>query len=229
MAAGAAGEAPAMEALERLARAYWQPLFIFVRQRGMSHDDAADAVQGFFAHMLGRDPLRGVERRETRFRTFLLRCFSNWLTSEHRKDAALKRGGAVFIVPWSEFDSDEARMEPDSVDSPELAFDRRWARTVFELAQSRLAEDIATRGRPDFLQEISRRVFHPGAEGPNWAEVAQAFSTNEGAVRKAAADLRGRFAALLRQEVSAAVSEDAEVDDELRYLFRLLSSPKNSA
>jgi chemotaxis regulatin CheY-phosphate phosphatase CheZ len=45
-----------------------------------------------------------------------------------------------------------------------------------------------------------------------------------GAVRKAAADLRRRFGALLREEVRGVVSSDDQVDDELRYLLGLLSA-----
>ncbi len=40
------GSVGALEALGRLARAYWRPLYVFVRQRGLDHEDAADAVQG---------------------------------------------------------------------------------------------------------------------------------------------------------------------------------------
>ena len=65
-----------MLALEQLARGtYWRPLYVFVRQRGRSHDDAVEDVQGFFAHLIGRDFLRFVQPREGRFRTFLLASF----------------------------------------------------------------------------------------------------------------------------------------------------------
>jgi hypothetical protein len=43
-----ANEERALVALERLACAYWQPLYVFLRQRERSHEDAADAVQGIW-------------------------------------------------------------------------------------------------------------------------------------------------------------------------------------
>lgn len=210
-------------ALGRLARAYWHPLYVFVRQRGSGHEDASDAVQGFFAHLLTKEMLQGVERRETRFRTFLLRCFQNWLNSSRRRAEAEKRGGGVLVVPLEETDSAFGLMPPGNEETPEVAFDRQWAKTVFERAQQRLGQEIASRERADYLREVRQRVFHPGSEGPNWAEVAERFGMTEGAVRKAAADLRGRFAILLRQEVGAVVGAESEVDEELRYLFQLLS------
>ncbi len=221
---GDADEVGALRALDRLARAYWRPLYVFVRQRGLVHEDASDAVQGFFAHLLSKEMLHRVERRETRFRTFLLHCFTNWLISAQRRETAAKRGGNNFHVPLAEFDSESGWIVARETDSPEVAFDRRWAHTIFQRAQERLGLEIASQERADYLRELHRRVFHPGADGPNWAEVAQRFGMSEGAVRKAALELRGRFAGLLRAEVLEVVSDPTEVDAELRYLFELLSS-----
>jgi RNA polymerase sigma factor (sigma-70 family) len=218
-----ANEAQALVALERLARAYWQPLYVFLRQRNRSHEDAADSVQGFFEHLVNREMLQRVELRETRFRTFLLRCFQNWLISAHRRDQAQKRGGSAVIVSLSEMDSASHGVALDPQESPELAFDRRWAQTIFQRTQAKLDQEIALRERPDYLQELKSRIFHPSPEGPHWAEVAERFAVSEGAVRKAALDLRSRFAGLLREEVSELVSCETEVDEELRYLFYLLS------
>lgn len=221
---GDADEVGALRALERLARAYWRPLYVFVRQRGLLHEDASDAVQGFFAHLLSKDMLHRAERRETRFRTFLLHCFNNWLISAQRREVAAKRGGNHINVSLAEFDSESGWVVARETDSPEVAFDRRWAQTIFQRAQERLGLEIASQERADYLHELHRRVFHPGPEGPNWAEVAQCFGMSEGEVRKGAMDLRSRFARLLRLEVLEVVSDSTEVDEELRYLFQLLSA-----
>lgn len=39
-------------AWEQLARSYWQPLYVFLRRRGLDHHSAADDIQGFFAYLL---------------------------------------------------------------------------------------------------------------------------------------------------------------------------------
>ncbi len=165
-----------------------------------------------------------MERRETWFRSFLLHCFTNWLVSAQRKSAAAKRGGKVFHVPLSEFDSESSAVMAREDEAPEVAFDRRWAQTVFQRAQERLALELAAQAKAEYLQELSRRVFHPGPAGPQWGELARRYGLSEGAVRKAALDLRGRFAGLLRAEVLEVVSDPTEVDAELRYLFELLAS-----
>ncbi len=104
----------AAQALEQLARAYWRPLFVFQRQRGTrtsgkrawrDHDAAAEDVQGFFAHLLGRDFLRFVQPREGRFRTFLLTAFTRWLDDQRDRAQAGKRGGGATPISLDEFDS----------------------------------------------------------------------------------------------------------------------------
>ncbi len=59
-------------ALEELCRAYWSPLYSFLRRQGHSPHDAEDLVQGFLARVLAREDLAGVRQEKGRFRTFLL-------------------------------------------------------------------------------------------------------------------------------------------------------------
>lgn len=109
----------ALPGLERLARAYWRPLYVFSHQRGMDHEAASDAVQGFFEHLISTEMLEDVRRGEVRFRSFLLRCFTNWLANENKKAHRVKRGGAVAALPIDEMDSrveDPALIEGKSPD-----------------------------------------------------------------------------------------------------------------
>ena len=49
----AQGQSPAAdEALEKLCRTYWWPLYGFVRRQGYSPEEAQDFTQGFFALLL---------------------------------------------------------------------------------------------------------------------------------------------------------------------------------
>src|SRR6266513_1268839 len=45
----AQGESPAAhEALEKLCRTYWRPIYAFLRRQGVSPEEAEDLTQGFF-------------------------------------------------------------------------------------------------------------------------------------------------------------------------------------
>ncbi len=218
------GDTPrAVQALEQLARAYWRPLYVFLRQRGCDHESAGENVQGFFAHLLGRDFLRFVQPREGRFRTFLLASFTRWLDDQRDRAQAAKRGGGQAMVPLEEFDSVSCRLAPAELSlgaaAPEGAFDRRWAREVFDAALARLDEAWAER-RELFLALRASLTGAPEAE--EYAAIGARLGMNEGAVKKAAFDLRAKFARVIREEVRRTVRDEAAVDEELRYLIRLL-------
>ncbi len=227
--ARAASESEALQALEQLAVAYWPPLYAFARQRGADHHGAADQVQGFFEHLLSGEVLGRVERRENRFRSFLLAAFQNWLANRHERAVAQKRGGGAVHVTLAELNSAESGLALVADETPERCFDRRWARAVFDHAVARLDAESARKDRPEFFAELRRRLTGPQAASPDWEEVAVRFGMNANAVKQAAHALRQRLGTLLKQEVRSVVSTDADLDDELRYLVQLLSAPADSA
>ena len=66
-------------ALEALCRAYWYPLYAFVRSSGHSPHDAQDLTQEFFAQFIAHHWLRAVLPEKGRFRTFLLVALQRFL------------------------------------------------------------------------------------------------------------------------------------------------------
>ena len=216
-------ECEALQGLEQLARASWKPLYVFARQRGATHESAADEVQGFFEHLLSHEMLKNVQRGEVRFRTFLLRCFTNWQINQHKRVQAAKRGGGVPALRVDEFGS--RVEEPNLIErkTPDRVYDHSWARALVDHAMRRLEDEIELRERREFLLELRGRTFASDGAAPDWEGLAQRHGMSHGAVRKAATDLRRRFGVLLRGEVRNIVSKDEEVDDELRYLVSLIS------
>ncbi len=59
------------EAFARLYRDYWFPLYAYVRRRGRGPEQAQDTTQDFFASLLERHRLAGLDRSSGRFRSFL--------------------------------------------------------------------------------------------------------------------------------------------------------------
>lgn len=220
----AGSETEATEGLERLAQAYWRPLYVFARQRGSAHDLAADQVQGFFEHLISHETLAKARRGETRFRTFLLRCFTNWLANQHRDETRQKRGGGTAVLPITEIDPQEESYSLSDERSPDLSYDRRWARALVDQVMCRLDGEHAEREHGEFLREVRLRVFAVETRTPDWETLASRHGMSHGAVRKAATDMRRRFGILLRQQVRHVVANEAEVDDELRYLVSLIAN-----
>lgn len=76
-AAQETGSPAAGEALAGLCRAYWYPLFAYIGRRGQSPEDAQDLTREFFAGLLQKRALRGMDRGKGKFRAFLLACCYN--------------------------------------------------------------------------------------------------------------------------------------------------------
>jgi len=72
----------AAAALEKLCRAYWYPLYAYLRRDGWSEPDAQDLTQGFFAHLLEHQTLRRVARDKGRFRSFLLASLKYYVADQ---------------------------------------------------------------------------------------------------------------------------------------------------
>src|SRR5687767_6929790 len=62
VAAGAEASPIAVEALEKLCRTYWYPLYAYVRRQGHAADEAQDLTQGFFARLLEKDYISRANR-----------------------------------------------------------------------------------------------------------------------------------------------------------------------
>lgn len=217
----AQGDVPAAahRAWEALARSYWQPLYAFLRRRGIDHHTAADDIQGFFAHLLSRDFLRRVERGNGLFRSFLLTSLQHWRADRHRAAQAQKRGDGAAHLSLQEMELAGSTL-PASSASPEEAFDRRWARSAYDNALSALQDRLQARGRgPQFLH--LQGLFNGQGTAP-YHEIATSLGMSEGAVKQAALELRREFGLVLRAEVSRTVATAGQVDGEIRYLLQLL-------
>ena len=144
------------EALESLCRAYWYPLYAFVRRQGNPPQDAADLTQEFFTRLLEKDWLSDIHREKGRFRDFLLASMKHFLAKQRRRASARKRGGLCRIVPLDvETAESRYRLEPADPISPDQVFERQWALTLLDQVSKTLHEEYAARARPGCLRRCS--------------------------------------------------------------------------
>src|SRR5436190_3491027 len=103
----------ARKALEKLCQAYWYPLYAFVRRQGYTVHDAQDSTQEFFARLLAKGWLGGVERERGKFRSWLLGSMKHFLANEWDRAHAIKRGGKHPHVSFDESSAEERyQLEP---------------------------------------------------------------------------------------------------------------------
>lgn len=218
MSARSDGTEAAAKALESLALAYWRPIYAWIRGQGRSHEEAQDDTQGFFAYLLSRDFLGNVQPEGGRFRNFLLVALRRWMKDERNRVINVKRRAEVEFPDWGE---PEGGLGSAPATSPEDAFDRAWAGAVVGRAMKTLAARWAE--RPELYAALRLTVESPG-NLEKYGLIAARLGMSEGAVAKAAFDLRQQFAELIRREIRDTVAREDDVKDELRHLVRLMRS-----
>jgi hypothetical protein len=72
LSAGRKSSVQSERALGDLCQIYWYPLYAYVRRRGYTKEDAEDLVQSFFARLLEKNYLEGLDAGRGKFRAFLL-------------------------------------------------------------------------------------------------------------------------------------------------------------
>ena len=221
----ARGEAlpEAAEALETLCRTYWYPLYAYIRRRGYAAPEAQDLTQEFLARLLATHGLASVDRRKGRFRSFLLASLNHFLANEWDRACAAKRGGAAEIVSLNDA-AVEARyaLERSNELTPEELFDRQWAMTLLELTLKRLQSEFAAAGKSRQF-ECLKEFLHCEESDRPYQQVAEEMGLNPSAVASAVYRLRQRYREIVREEIAHTVPSPGDLDDELRWLFRVLS------
>ena len=225
LAAQSQSEEAAQAARASFCQTYWPPLYTFLRRRGHSRGDAQDLVQGFFAHVLEQNTLSRAEREKGHLRTFLLGSLQHFLANEHDRARTLKRGGGQQIVSMEEhFAEAEAAVHTLGDADETLGYDRQWASRLLDEAWGQLRAEFVRQGREQWLNEMKPIVLGGAADPPTQDEIAARLNVSPTALRNALLRLRHRFREALRAEIARTVATSAEVDEEMRYLHRVLLS-----
>lgn len=221
----AQGESPAaQEALEKLCRTYWRPIFAFLRRQGFSSAEAEDTTQGFFAQLLERKSFDAVRKEKGRLRSYLLGALKYFLTDEQRRAMAIKRGRGQRLIPLEELRADDrVELEPADPVTAEMIYERRWALTVLERVFSRLKDEYRAGSNAALFDSLKELLpDEPGA--PSQGEIAARLSMTENAVRQAFYRFRQRYQGLLREEIANTVATPGDIEDELHHLIAVLGA-----
>ena len=213
----------ARNALEKLCRAYWFPIYAFVRRQGHGPHDAQDLTQEFFARLLEKNYLADANPAKGRFRSFLLASLKHFLANEWDKTRAQKRGGGQILIPI-DVAAAETSCGIESADhlTAEKIFERRWALTLLDHVLRRLRAEYVRDGRENLFEQL-KPTLTEASRSVRYAEIAARLGTTEGAVKVAVHRLRQRYREVLRAEIADTVASPGEVEDEIRNLFAALA------
>jgi RNA polymerase sigma-70 factor (ECF subfamily) len=222
LAAGQSGSEAQAAALEQLCRAYWYPLYAYIRRRGHGPDDAQDLTQEFFLRLIEKNWLSRVTPEGARFRSYMLTMVKGFLANAHDRAQAAKRGGGQIIVPLDP-EQAEARFtsEPATTETPETVFERRWALAVLDEALARLRAETKAADKARQFEQLQPFLSREPDEG-EYATLAGQLGLTTGAIGVAVHRLRQRYRETLRATVADTLSDPGQVDEELRHIFAAL-------
>jgi len=221
----AQGESPAAhEALEKLCRLYWWPLYGFVRRQGYTPEEAQDLTQGFFAILFERRDLNAVRREKGRLRSYLLASLKNFLGKAHRHAMTVKRGQGRPLVPLEELLARErADLEPADMLSADRIYERRWALTLLEQVLTRLEQEYRATNNATLFDAL-KQLLGNEPDRPSQAVIGRRLCMTENAVKQAFHRLRQRYRELLREEIAHTVAVPGDIEDELRHFIAVLQT-----
>jgi RNA polymerase sigma factor (sigma-70 family) len=211
----------AEEALEKICRVYWPPLYAFVRREGCGPEEAEDLTQAFFARFLERRDLDVVRREKGRLRSYLLTALKHFLANERSRASTIKRGEGIRPIPLDDLmERANTDLEPASQLSADKNFDRRWALTILEQVFTRLQGEYRAMDKAQLFARFKNFLVEEPRQSQ--AEIAREFAMNENAVKQAFHRFRQRYRDILREEIARTVAAPGDVEDELRYLVAVL-------
>ena len=219
----AQGASPAVaEALEKLCRTYWRPIYGFVRRQGVRPEEAKDLTQGFFALLLERRDINAVRKEKGRLRSYLLTSLKHFLTNERNRAMAIKRGQGQQLIPLEDLrERERVGFEPTETLAADKIYERRWALTVLDQVLARLGDEYRATGNMRLFDRLQKSLMDE-PDRPSQADTAHELGMTENAVKQALHRLRVRYRELLREEIAHTVMVPGEIEDELRHLIAVL-------
>jgi RNA polymerase sigma-70 factor (ECF subfamily) len=209
-------------ALEELCRAYWLPIYGYLRRRQHAPADAQDLTQSFLAYLHSSDFLERTDPAKGRFRGYLVGALRHFLGSHFEREGAVKRGGGAKHIEWTH---PEAEREFAALDQPQLdpaeAYETTWAFTLLARALRRLETEQAEAKRERQYAVLKQFLSTSPTRG-DYDRAAAELGTSRTNIAVWVHRLNHRYAELVKLEVAATVRDPTEVKFEMEHLFRTI-------
>jgi len=214
-------ESGGAEALERLCRKYWRPMYVHIRRSGIPSAEAEDVTQGFFVFLLEKDWISHADPSRGSFRAFLRTLLNNFLANHLRTKRAGKRNAVQLSISTDEGEKALAEVAAQGKDAV-TAFDSSWARAVLKAAWDRLSQEQSSTGKTVSFEALRPFLTQPASAG-EYAKLSQVLGVRQGQVALMIHRLSRRYAELIRFEVAETLSDRTDLEAELRHLLLLTS------
>jgi RNA polymerase sigma-70 factor (ECF subfamily) len=223
---GQGGDTPDHVLINDLIKHYWKPVYCFLRRKGYDNEQAKDLTQGFFTEVVvGRDLIKYADAARGRFRTFLLSALTQYLSGVHRRENAQKR------IPKNKLSSLDhlAGIEPSAPAdhmTPEQSFHYAWVTELLDKLLTEVEDRCREDGKAKHWQVFHDRVLGPILESttaPSLTELARIHGIDDPkTVSNMIITVNRRFQAALKRMLRRSVTQNDQIDEELRELRKML-------
>lgn len=208
-------------------KAYWKPVYCYLRHRGYDNEEAKDLTQGFFHEVvLGRELIQRADRAKGRFRTLLLRALDRYLISVHRKKTARKRIPQDKLISFENADFHELPTAVDSLNSEEV-FHYTWVCEMLDRMLTEVETECRQRGMAMHWDLFHDRVLHPivtCTEPPPLEELCHKYGVD--ATTKASNMIfavKRRFQTAAKRLLHQSVASKVQINEEMLELIKFLT------
>ena len=203
---------------EILVRAYWKPVYKYLRLRFRKDvEEARDLTQGFFARAFEKRYFAAFDPALARFRTYLKACLDRFVMEQGRNEKRQKRGGDAVRLSL-DFDAAEGELGQASGGAEEV-FDREWVRGLFGDAVDALRETCAAAGKGVRFTVFQRYLLEEGQERPSYAELGAELSISVSDVTNHLSFTRREFRRLVLLRLRELTATEEEFKSEARAVL----------
>ena len=103
-------------------------------------------------------------------------------------------------------------------------YDLIWASNIMKRAWEQVQNEFEAEGKAESLEVLRPFVAGGGRTPPNQEQAAKQLGVPIATLRTWLSRLRQRYREALRTEVAETVSDPADVDQELHYLYQVLTA-----
>ena len=227
LAARSQSEEAARAALADLCQTYWPPLYTFLRRRGRSPGEAQDLTQAFFAHLIATkdvNPGHAGKRPVAHFPSRFLAAFPRQRIRPRPSPQTRRRPADRFHGRRPHRSGSGLAHRLTGQDDCK-GYDQQWAANLVSLAWEQLHRAMVVEGKAELIArpETVRDWGHylaaePGGTWrPDWGCRFPRSATRCGGCASVTGNVSGQ-----RSRVPSASA--TEIDEEMRYLLRVLLS-----
>ncbi len=211
-----------------LLKAYWKPVYSFLRRHGHNNEDAKDLTQSFFYDIvLSNQLFQQADSCKGRFRTFLLTALRRYLINVKRKETARKRTPKGKMIPLDVVDPNALGVYSEDL-SPDECFNCAWVSSLLEHVFADVEAACHQDGKTVHWKVFDERVLQPlmdQTEAPPVKDICRKYDLTDGhMLANMITTTKRRIRLALEKHIQDLVSSPDEVVDELQELTRFFPS-----